>query len=96
MGSTDERASLLSYSQLMLQIAFFLQTPAFVNNFAKFDKALKGNMIKRCLLRPFRGNIIGMEDFDDTSSSSSSTAPNYPIASTLELELYGEELYKTV
>jgi hypothetical protein len=97
MGHTDKRASLLDYSQLMLELAQFLDTPTFVNNYHKFDKNLKGNLIKRCLLRPFRQNFMGMDEPEDLlNSSTSSTAPLMPIASNLELELFGEELLKTV
>lgn len=92
MGNSEKRASLLAYCQLMLRISAFIQSPEFINNLANFDKSLKNNLVKRCLLRPFRQNLIGMDDVDDASSSSSSTAPNYPLASILELELFGEEL----
>jgi len=96
MANSEKRASLLAYCQLMLRISAFIQSPEFVNNLANFDKSLKNNLVKRCLLRPFRQNLIGMDDVDDASSSSSSTAPNYPLASILELELFGEELLQAV
>jgi len=92
MGNSEQRASLVAYSQLMLKISAFIQTPEFVNNLANYDKSLKSNLVKRCVLRPFRQNIIGMDDVDDASSNSSSTVPNFPLACILELELFGNEL----
>ena len=55
----DEKNEWLhEYASLMHDITEFLETSLYLNYFAKYDKKLTKNIVKRCLIKPFKGKIM--------------------------------------
>ena len=53
-----EHDSLLGYLKLMLSLIEFIQGPQFAQFFANFDRKLRKNVVKRCIVLPLTKRVL--------------------------------------
>ena len=49
---------MLGYLDLMAEVVDYVETPQFVQFFQKFDKKLRKNVVKRCVVSPLAEKVL--------------------------------------